>query len=57
MTRVAVLAAALAVIVGFAYLTIAAIATEGFSVEAALAIFVLLILTIGIVGSLRNPPR
>ena len=57
MTRIAVLAAALAVIVGFAYLTIAAISTEGLSVEAALAILVLLILTVGILGSLRNPPR
>jgi hypothetical protein len=57
MTRVAVLAAALTVIVGFAYLTVASIAAEGFSVETALAVCVLVVLTVGIIGSLGGPPR
>lgn len=57
MTRVAVLAVALAFILGFAFLTIGGIEQFGFSVQAVLSVFVLVILTVGIVGALRNPPR
>lgn len=57
MTRIAVFAVALAFILLFAVLTIGGIAAQGLSIEGALAIFVLALLTIGIVGSLRNPPR
>jgi hypothetical protein len=57
MTRIAVFAIALAFILGFALLTIEGIAQQGMSIEGALAILVLAILTVGIFGALRNPPR
>jgi hypothetical protein len=57
MTRVAVLAVALAFILGFAFLTIGGIEQFGLSVQAVLSVFVLVLLTVGIVGALRNPPR
>jgi hypothetical protein len=57
MTRVAVLAVALAFILGFAFLTIAGIEQYGLTAEAAVSVFVLILLTVGIVGALRNPPR
>ncbi len=57
MTRVAVFGVALAFILVFAVLTIESIASQGPSIEGALGIFVLVLLTVGIVGSLRNPPR
>jgi hypothetical protein len=57
MTRVAVLAVALAFILGFAFLTIGGIEQFGLSVQGVLSVIVLVILTVGIVGSLRNPPR
>ena len=57
MTRVAVLAIALAFILGFAFLTIGGIEQFGLSVQAVLSVLVLVILTVGIVGALRNPPR
>jgi hypothetical protein len=57
MTRVAVLAIALAFILGFAFLTIGGIEQFGLSVPGVLSVIVLVILTVGIVGALRNPPR
>jgi hypothetical protein len=57
MTRVAVLAVALAFILGFAFLTIAGIEQYGLTSEAVVSVFVLVLLTVGIVGALRNPPR
>ncbi len=57
MTRVAVLAVALAFILGFAFLTIGGIEQFGLSVQGVLSVFVLVLLTVGIVGALRNPPR
>jgi hypothetical protein len=57
MTRVAVLAVALAFILGFLCLTIDGIAEHGFTAEAVLSVIVLAPLLVGIVGSLRNPPR
>jgi hypothetical protein len=57
MTRVAVLAVALAFILGFGFLTIGGIEQFGINVQSVLSIFVLVILTVGIVGALRNPPR
>ncbi|HEV7937186.1 MAG TPA: hypothetical protein VGP18_04085 [Solirubrobacteraceae bacterium] len=57
MTRVAVLAISLAFILGFAFLTIGGIEQFGFSVQGVLSVIVLVILTVGIVGALRNPPR
>jgi hypothetical protein len=57
MTRVAVLAVALAFILGFAFLTIGGLAQYGLTAEGVLSVIVLVILTVGIVGALRNPPR
>lgn len=57
MTRIIVFAIALAFILVFASLTVAGIASQGLSLEGGLGIFVLVLLTVGIVGSLRNPPR
>lgn len=61
MTRVAVLAVALAFILGFAFLMIGSLAQHGFTAEAIVigvpSVIVLVILTVGIVGALRNPPR
>jgi hypothetical protein len=52
-----VLAISLAFILGFAFLTIGGIEQFGLSIPGVLSVVVLLILTIGIVGALRNPPR
>lgn len=57
MTRVAVLAIALAFILGFAILTISGIKRTGLGIESIVSIAVLLLLVVGIVGALRNPPR
>jgi hypothetical protein len=57
MTRVAVLAVAVAFILGFAFLTIAGIKAAGIGVESIASIVILLVLVVGIVGALRNPPR
>jgi len=57
MTRVAVLLAALLFLVGFAALTISAIASQGLTAAAVISILILLVLAVGIIGALRNPPR
>jgi hypothetical protein len=57
MRRVVVLGTVLAFIAGFAFLTLAAIVEEGFTVASMLSILILLLLAVGIVGALRNPPR
>ena len=57
MTRLLVLCAALVFILGFALLTIYAIAEQGFTVAGLLSIFILVLLGVGIIGALRNPPR
>lgn len=57
MRRNLVLAAVLVFIAGFAFLTLASIVEQGFSAAALLSILILLLLSIGIVGALRNPPR
>jgi hypothetical protein len=57
MTRVAVLVVSLAFIIGFAFLTIGGIAQYGLTAEGVLSVIVLVILTVGVVGALRNPPR
>jgi hypothetical protein len=56
-TRTLVLGAALLFIVGFAFLTISAVSQQGFTLLSAVSIFVLVLLGIGIVGALFNPPR
>jgi hypothetical protein len=57
MRRTAVLAAVLVFIAGFAFLTLASIVEQGLTVAAVLSILILVLITIGIVGALRNPPR
>ncbi len=57
MTRLLVLGAVLVFIAGFAFLTFAAIAKEGLTFATLLSVFILVLLAVGIVGALRNPPR
>ncbi|HEX3452100.1 MAG TPA: hypothetical protein VHS26_02280 [Solirubrobacteraceae bacterium] len=57
MRRNAVLAAVLVFIAGFAFLTLASIVEQGLTVAAVLSILILVLITIGVVGALRNPPR
>ncbi|HEV3319910.1 MAG TPA: hypothetical protein VG053_09335 [Solirubrobacteraceae bacterium] len=57
MTRRLVLAAALLFIAGFAFLTHSAVSQQGFTLLSAVSIFVLVLLGIGIVGAMLNPPR
>lgn len=57
MRRAAVLGAALLFIAGFAALTLIATAESGFSLASLVSVLILLLLGIGIVGALRNPPR
>jgi hypothetical protein len=57
MRRNLVLAAVLVFIAGFAFLTVAAVIEQGFTVASFLSLLILVLLSIGIVGALRNPPR
>jgi hypothetical protein len=57
MRRNVVLTAVLVFIAGFAFLTFASIVEQGLTVAAVLSILILVLLSIGIVGALRNPPR
>jgi hypothetical protein len=56
MTRVLVLGAALVFIAGFGFLTFAAVVEQGFSLASLLSVFILVLLAVGIVAALRNPP-
>jgi hypothetical protein len=55
--RTAVLAVALVFISGFAFLTVVAATEQGVTVATVVSVFILLLLAVGIVGALRNPPR
>lgn len=57
MRRVLVLCAALLFIGGFAALTLIATAESGFSLASLVSVLILVLLGVGIVGALRNPPR
>jgi hypothetical protein len=57
MNRRLVLAAALVFIAGFAFLTYRAFAEQGVTVLGLVSVFILVLLAVGIVGALRNPPR
>jgi hypothetical protein len=57
MRRIFVLGAVLVFIAGFAFLTVAAVIEQGFTIASLLSILILAMLAIGIVGALRNPPR
>ena len=54
--RTAVLAIALVFIAGFAFLTVVAATEQGVTVATVLSVFILVLLAVGIVGALRNPP-
>jgi hypothetical protein len=56
MSRLLVLAAALLFIAGFAFLTFAAVIEGGFTLGTVASLFILVLLGVGIVGALRNPP-
>ena len=57
MTRLLVLALALLFIAGFAFLTLSVVSKEGVTLLGAISIFVLVLLTVGILGAVLNPPR
>jgi hypothetical protein len=57
MTRLFVLAATAVFVGGFAFLTLSALSQQGFTLASGISIFVLVLLAIGIVGALLNPPR
>jgi hypothetical protein len=57
MARILVLAAALVFIGGFAFLTYRALAEQGVTLLGLVSVFILVLLAVGIVGALRNPPR
>jgi hypothetical protein len=57
MRRVLVLGAVLVFIAGFAFLTVAAVIEQGFTIASFISLLILGLLSIGVVGALRNPPR
>jgi hypothetical protein len=57
MRRIVVLGAALVFIAGFAFLTFRAMAEQGVTVAGLLSVFILVLLAVGIIGALRNPPQ
>ncbi|HTZ64920.1 MAG TPA: hypothetical protein VMB51_12520 [Solirubrobacteraceae bacterium] len=57
MRRLLVLAVALLFVTGFAFLTLSAISQQGFTLASAISIFVLILLAVGVIGALFNPPR
>jgi hypothetical protein len=57
MRRILVLGAVLVFIAGFAFLTVAAALEQGFTIASLISILILVLLAVGIVGALRNPPR
>jgi len=52
-----VLLATLIFIVGFAFLTVSAALEQGVTIASLLSAFILVLLLVGIVGALFNPPR
>jgi hypothetical protein len=57
MTRAVVLCVALLFIAGFAFLTVSAALEQGLTIASLLSAFILVLLLVGIVGALFNPPR
>jgi hypothetical protein len=56
-TRLLILLVAALFIIGFAFLTFSAITQQGFTLASLLSVFILVLLFVGIVGALFNPPR
>ena len=57
MTRLLVIGAALAFIAGFAFLTFVAIVEQGFTLASLLSVLVLVLLGVGTIAAVRNPPK
>ncbi len=58
MTRVLILLVAALFIVGFAFLTLSTISAQGgVSLGTGISVFVVVLMGIGILGALLNPPR
>ncbi len=58
MTRLVVLLTATLFVVGLAYLTLHTIVVQkGISIGTAVSVFVVVLMGVGIVGALLNPPR
>jgi hypothetical protein len=58
MTRLVVLLIATLFVVGFAFLTLHTIvAQKGISAGTAISVLVLIVMGVGIIGALLNPPR
>ncbi len=57
MTRALVLAVALVFILGFAFLTVGSALEQGVTIGTLLSALVLLLLLVGVVGAMFNPPR
>ncbi len=58
MTRVLILLVAALFIVGFAFLTLSTISAQGgISLGTGISVFVVVLMGIGILGALLNPPR
>jgi hypothetical protein len=55
--RLLVLLVAALFVTGFAYLTVSTIAEQGLTLAGLLSVLILLLLGVGIVGALFNPPR
>jgi hypothetical protein len=54
--RALVLGAVLVFIAGFAFLTLTEVVENGFTPASLLSVLILVLLAVGIVGALRNPP-
>jgi hypothetical protein len=57
MRRLVVLAIALVFISGFAFLTVVSVIEQGVTVATFVSVFVLVLMGVGIVGALLNPPK
>ena len=57
MTRLIVLLVALLFITGFAYLAVVGVGEQGLNAAGVISILIVILLGVGIVGALRNPPR
>ena len=57
MSRLIILGVAVMFLAGFAFLTFASVADRGFTLGSLVSILVLVLLAVGIVGALLNPPR
>ncbi len=57
MTRLVIASLALVFIVGFAALTLIAVTEQGFTVGSLLSVFVLVLLSVGVIGALLDRRR